>query len=141
MHSALIARALEVKWLVLISDNELCWHVLASIPGLLPPAINCIATLARLYTQKGGRRPGRFHHVMLAAGDVTSYKQYTLYMPNTILYCFIGRDVTRGKHCVMKSSRPSPSFLRVESKVAIQLIAGGRRPGIEARHVYGLNIL
>ena len=39
----------------------------------------------------------------------------------------IGRDVTRGKHHVMKSSRPSPSFLCVGSKIAIQLIAGRKK--------------
>ena len=38
----------------------------------------------------------------------------------------IGRDVTRGKHHVMKSSRPSPSFLCLGSKVAIHLSRAGR---------------
>ena len=38
----------------------------------------------------------------------------------------IGRDVTHGKHHVMKSSRPSPSFLCLGSKVAIHLSRAGR---------------
>ena len=44
---------------------------------------------------------------------------------------------TDGKHYVLKSSRPSPSFLCAESKVATQLIAG-REKAIEKnmkRHV------
>ena len=51
----------------------------------------------------------------------------------------IERDVTRGKHHAMKSSRPSPSFLCVESKVAIQLIAGKEKAwnrGYTHTHTY-----
>ena len=92
-------------------------HVLhvASIPGLLPPRdqLYCVTFDS---TQKGGRGPGRFHHVMLAAGDITSYKQYILYAQYYSVLV-IGRDVTRGKHHVMKSSRPCLSFLCTCSSV------------------------
>ena len=60
---------------------------LASNPGLLPPRGKKLRDLLTPSERKGGRRPGQFHHVMLAAGDVTSYKQYIFYMPNTILHC------------------------------------------------------
>ena len=59
----------------------------------------------------------RFHHVMLAAGDVTSYKQYIFNMYILLIgrdvtrgkQNIIGRDVTCGKHHVMKSSPSSSS--------------------------------
>ena len=74
---------------------------------------------------------------MLAAGDVTSYKQYIFYMPNIKYVLLIGHDVTRGKHHVMKSSRPSPSFLCLGSKVAIHLSRAGREKAW-SRGYYGV---
>ena len=56
------------------------YQFLASNPGLLPPRGKKLRDLLTPSERKGGRRPGRFHHVMLAAGDVTSYKQYIFYI-------------------------------------------------------------
>ena len=44
----------------------------------LPARDKCIATFDPRHRKRGEKAPGqalRFHHVMLAAGDVTSYKQ------------------------------------------------------------------
>ena len=67
---------------------------------------------------------------MLAAGDVKSYKQYIFYIGHIKYVLLIGRDVSRGKHHVMKSS---PSFLCVGSKVAIHLSCAGREKACESR--------
>ena len=52
------------------------WY-LASIPGLLPPVINCIATFDPMHRKKGEGLE-KFRHVMRATTDVMSYKQYRI---------------------------------------------------------------
>ena len=101
----------------------------------------------------GGRRPGRFHHVMRATTlrrmtfsyhfiqwvwfrTIAEYGDIDVTVLSNVM---VRRSMTcRATHHVMKSTRPSPpkNHLRIINSCGACARGGGRRPGYEAICMY-----